>query len=204
MQQIAKFSTALVVLFAFTCVCDGQTILGRVSLEGTGENLSTTTFERIEARRGAVTILFDLTVDGDFRFSETASGGLGGSFLSLNSEDSRIDSFSVSSITDNDPTANYRFANFFSVSLLDPFADGESVTGAFTTASPFFPAGNTEGYTVPDDSVLFVGLDLATSLSLTLDGTNMTDPGLLSLIHISEPTRPRLISYAVFCLKKKT
>ena len=26
---------------------------------------------------------------------------------------------------------------------------------------------------------------------------------LLSLIHISEPTRPRLISYAVFCLKKK-
>ena len=26
--------------------------------------------------------------------------------------------------------------------------------------------------------------------------------GQLSLIHISEPTRPRLISYAVFCLKK--
>ena len=25
----------------------------------------------------------------------------------------------------------------------------------------------------------------------------------LSLIHISEPTRPDLISYAVFCLKKK-
>ena len=25
----------------------------------------------------------------------------------------------------------------------------------------------------------------------------------LSLIHTSEPTRPRLISYAVFCLKKK-
>ena len=24
-----------------------------------------------------------------------------------------------------------------------------------------------------------------------------------ALIHISEPTRPRLISYAVFCLKKK-
>src|SRR5660398_290733 len=30
-------------------------------------------------------------------------------------------------------------------------------------------------------------------------------PGLpLSLIHISEPTRLRRISYAVFCLKKKT
>eukprot|EP00826_Nyctotherus_ovalis_P025245 TRINITY_DN19544_c0_g2_i1.p2 TRINITY_DN19544_c0_g2~~TRINITY_DN19544_c0_g2_i1.p2 ORF type:complete len:115 (+),score=34.43 TRINITY_DN19544_c0_g2_i1:97-441(+) len=27
--------------------------------------------------------------------------------------------------------------------------------------------------------------------------------GVLSLIHISEPTRPLYISYAVFCLKKK-
>src|SRR5450756_439026 len=29
-------------------------------------------------------------------------------------------------------------------------------------------------------------------------------PGALSLIHISEPTRLGMISYAVFCLKKKT
>src|SRR5450756_2028488 len=29
------------------------------------------------------------------------------------------------------------------------------------------------------------------------------DPPLLSLIHISEPTRLGMISYAVFCLKKK-
>ncbi len=29
-------------------------------------------------------------------------------------------------------------------------------------------------------------------------------PVVLSLIHISEPTRLALISYAVFCLKKKT
>ena len=29
------------------------------------------------------------------------------------------------------------------------------------------------------------------------------DPEQLSLIHISEPTRPLYISYAVFCLKKK-
>ena len=28
-------------------------------------------------------------------------------------------------------------------------------------------------------------------------------PAALSLIHISEPTRPYSISYAVFCLKKK-
>ena len=31
-----------------------------------------------------------------------------------------------------------------------------------------------------------------------------TENGQLSLIHISEPTRPERISYAVFCLKKKT
>ena len=39
-----------------------------------------------------------------------------------------------------------------------------------------------------------------------LQGSLMYDTGtgsVLSLIHISEPTRPRLISYAVFCLKKK-
>ena len=30
------------------------------------------------------------------------------------------------------------------------------------------------------------------------------NPIHLSLIHISEPTRLRRISYAVFCLKKKT
>eukprot|EP00831_Metopus_contortus_P025248 TRINITY_DN21805_c0_g1_i1.p2 TRINITY_DN21805_c0_g1~~TRINITY_DN21805_c0_g1_i1.p2 ORF type:complete len:131 (-),score=37.48 TRINITY_DN21805_c0_g1_i1:6-398(-) len=34
---------------------------------------------------------------------------------------------------------------------------------------------------------------------ITQENTNMT----LSLIHISEPTRPLYISYAVFCLKKK-
>ena len=32
----------------------------------------------------------------------------------------------------------------------------------------------------------------------------MCDHNGLSLIHISEPTRPLYISYAVFCLKKKT
>ena len=34
-------------------------------------------------------------------------------------------------------------------------------------------------------------------------GTALGTGKRLSLIHISEPTRPRLISYAVFCLKKK-
>ena len=35
------------------------------------------------------------------------------------------------------------------------------------------------------------------------DGMKLGHLVMLSLIHISEPTRPRLISYAVFCLKKK-
>ncbi len=33
--------------------------------------------------------------------------------------------------------------------------------------------------------------------------TGLDTPVVLSLIHISEPTRLRRISYAVFCLKKK-
>ena len=36
-----------------------------------------------------------------------------------------------------------------------------------------------------------------------IDGIMLARGVILSLIHISEPTRPRLISYAVFCLKKK-
>src|SRR5450756_340148 len=39
----------------------------------------------------------------------------------------------------------------------------------------------------------------------SLVGESMLDPlKYLSLIHISEPTRLGMISYAVFCLKKKT
>ena len=34
-------------------------------------------------------------------------------------------------------------------------------------------------------------------------GRNVTKMDALSLIHISEPTRLGMISYAVFCLKKK-
>src|SRR5450756_2508747 len=35
------------------------------------------------------------------------------------------------------------------------------------------------------------------------NGFNINNPDYLSLIHISEPTRLGMISYAVFCLKKK-
>src|SRR5665648_1186813 len=43
--------------------------------------------------------------------------------------------------------------------------------------------------------------DLAKSLEM--DGSTLTSILDLSLIHISEPTRLGMISYAVFCLKKK-
>ncbi|GAB5813439.1 hypothetical protein JMUB7543_28340 [Staphylococcus aureus] len=38
--------------------------------------------------------------------------------------------------------------------------------------------------------------------SVNLDFGDITSAYVLSLIHISEPTRLALISYAVFCLKK--
>ena len=59
-------------------------------------------------------------------------------------------------------------------------------------------------------ALVFLGVPIAYSLGLSaLVGALWVDLPLdavmiLSLIHISEPTRPERISYAVFCLKKKT
>ena len=55
--------------------------------------------------------------------------------------------------------------------------------------------------------VLIQGGGRLASGSLGTHGLEARVPGpgqSLSLIHISEPTRPYSISYAVFCLKKKT
>src|SRR5659263_248897 len=60
-----------------------------------------------------------------------------------------------------------------------------------------------------------IPLDVPSQVCITRDNTQLqvdgilyfqvTDPmRALSLIHISEPTRLGMISYAVFCLKKKT
>src|SRR5680860_1646002 len=59
--------------------------------------------------------------------------------------------------------------------------------------------------------VLVLGINRATKLLTFLVGTDKTytatirlgQSTILSLIHISEPTRRTPISYAVFCLKKK-
>ena len=50
------------------------------------------------------------------------------------------------------------------------------------------------------EKIKFKKSDLITSLYTI----QFLQPKYLSLIHISEPTRRRGISYAVFCLKKKT
>ena len=54
------------------------------------------------------------------------------------------------------------------------------------------PATSTQN---PNERIIFKRLEKQTNVHI--DWT-------LSLIHISEPTRLRRISYAVFCLKKKT
>ena len=50
-----------------------------------------------------------------------------------------------------------------------------------------------------------VGAAVAKTRYMEHPGLQLSDPSVeyLSLIHISEPTRPERISYAVFCLKKK-
>ena len=44
---------------------------------------------------------------------------------------------------------------------------------------------------------------LASPYNVLLPALRSSAVAFLSLIHISEPTRPERISYAVFCLKKK-
>ena len=48
------------------------------------------------------------------------------------------------------------------------------------------------------------GTNLAFGSVLYFSDESTVKAQYLSLIHISEPTRPLYISYAVFCLKKKT
>src|SRR5660397_278539 len=56
------------------------------------------------------------------------------------------------------------------------------------------------GASIP--AILFGVPGTSPTAATILDGHPMAEQGL-SLIHISEPTRLRRISYAVFCLKKK-
>ncbi|CUX68995.1 hypothetical protein BN3590_03567 [Clostridium sp. C105KSO15] len=49
----------------------------------------------------------------------------------------------------------------------------------------------------------FSALSVAPAAAVTLPFPNCDTAEALSLIHISEPTRLGMISYAVFCLKKK-
>src|SRR5450759_5685159 len=55
---------------------------------------------------------------------------------------------------------------------------------------------------VENVSVFLARID-AVDPTQRLDGFDATKSLILSLIHISEPTRLGMISYAVFCLKKK-
>ena len=41
------------------------------------------------------------------------------------------------------------------------------------------------------------------AINVVKQAIELVKPEILSLIHISEPTRLGMISYAVFCLKKK-
>ena len=80
----------------------------------------------------------------------------------------------------------------------------------------YIQAGNTtndptSGLNISGDEVIVTSVSVEETPGYTIPPgvereefiNNNTVVPELSLIHISEPTRPRLISYAVFCLKKK-
>ena len=56
---------------------------------------------------------------------------------------------------------------------------------------------------IPTQGVLRVDMSKIIVAEQSTQSFNFSQKDNLSLIHISEPTRPRLSSYAVFCLKKK-
>ena len=62
-------------------------------------------------------------------------------------------------------------------------------------------AGPSTGY--ESDMVATVAADLSIYADEDENSEVVAMAEKLSLIHISEPTRPERISYAVFCLKKK-
>eukprot|EP00831_Metopus_contortus_P077566 TRINITY_DN7310_c0_g1_i4.p2 TRINITY_DN7310_c0_g1~~TRINITY_DN7310_c0_g1_i4.p2 ORF type:complete len:194 (-),score=35.71 TRINITY_DN7310_c0_g1_i4:98-679(-) len=58
-------------------------------------------------------------------------------------------------------------------------------------------------YNTPDNDIYYPSTTTFLATRLVASTFSLSKPQLLSLIHISEPTRPLYISYAVFCLKKK-
>ena len=79
----------------------------------------------------------------------------------------------------------------------------ERLNISFTCESP-----NTNEQPLPNEAPKALAIRLAKAKALAVLATNpnaivIGADQVLSLIHISEPTRLRRISYAVFCLKKK-
>ena len=62
---------------------------------------------------------------------------------------------------------------------------------------------NSESSSLPDSSSSQPDTSSDSSVDSSDNSDSSSDAGNLSLIHISEPTRLGMISYAVFCLKKK-
>ena len=78
--------------------------------------------------------------------------------------------------------------------VIDPVTSGSvSITSGGTYTL------NGGAYTTPDSAII---IDTEESVTLNIAGNITASTQTLSLIHISEPTRLGMISYAVFCLKK--
>ena len=166
-----------VLIFCAVHTCHADTIVsGAFPLEGFGADVRTFTYRGLEARRGDVTVNFDLTISGDFRFDNNLiPHEPDRSFLALNAEDSRIDTFLISSISDNDPMANYELSRFIGISLQDPNDDGNAVTGTYTSETLFSPSF-TRQYFLPDNVGMFIGLDQSKTLALTVDSARVNSP----------------------------
>src|SRR5678816_1520929 len=85
--------------------------------------------------------------------------------------------------------------------LAEPAPGGELLCGVRPEHVRFDDASGLRGEVLGSE---YLGHSQIVTVTTAVGSTLRAKVGPLSLIHISEPTRLLSISYAVFCLKKKT
>ena len=92
----------------------------------------------------------------------------------------------------------FRIARHRQVRLEATLASTGQERGTAHDGSPFRLMWGPTASEIPEDTTRTHG-----EIDKLSSSYKLSTPRHLSLIHISEPTRPERISYAVFCLKKK-
>ena len=98
-----------------------------------------------------------------------------------------------------------KFSNLFAIMLLTSFLAACATAPTETSSSSTIQSDVVGGIYVGTDTVEMLAIDVPDRVFFAYDSYSLAASAQttlnLSLIHISEPTRLGMISYAVFCLK---